>query len=106
MERFQYTRARTVPEAIGIAAQSTTAQQSAPIRFVAGGTTLVDLMKPDVERPSRLVDINHLGLNAIEPTADGGLKDRALVLNSALALGPAGMRTYRVLSYSLLSCTS
>src|SRR5258706_2151864 len=106
MERFQYTPARTVPEAIGIAAQSTTAQQSAPIRFVAGGTTLVDLMKLDVERPTRLVDINHLGLNAIERTADGGLKVGALVRNSALAQDPAVMRDYRVLSEALLSGAS
>src|SRR5258708_694198 len=106
MERFQYTRARTIPEAIGIAAQSTTAQQSAPVRFVAGGTTLVDLMKLDVERPTRLVDINHLGLNAIERTADGGLKVGALVRNSALAQDPAVMRDYRVLSEALLSGAS
>src|SRR5260221_3393232 len=106
MDRLQYARARTVPEAIGIAAQSTTAQQSAPIRFVAGGTTLVDLMKLDVERPTRLVDINHLGLNAIERTADGGLKVGALVRNSALAQDPAVMRDYRVLSEALLSGAS
>ena len=79
MERFQYTRARTIPEAIGIAAQSTTAQQGAPVRFVAGGTTLVDLMKLDVERPTHLVDINGLGLNKIERTSDGGLRIGALV---------------------------
>src|SRR5258708_19543430 len=106
MERFQYTRARTVPEAIGIAAQSTTAQQSAPIRFVAGGTTLVDLMKLAAERPTRLVDINHLGLNAIERRADGGLKSGRLVRTSALAHDPAVTRDYRVLSEALLSGAS
>src|ERR1700682_2810645 len=97
MERFQFTRARTIPEAIGIAAQSTTAQQGAPVRFLAGGTTLVDLMKLDVERPTRLVDINQLGLAAIERTADGGLRIGALVRNAALAHDPAIGRDYRVL---------
>src|SRR6267378_7563207 len=77
MERFQFTKARTVLEAIGIAAQSTTAQQGAPIRFLAGGTTLVDLMKLDVERPTRLVDINHLELNKIDFFFQGedGIRD-------------------------------
>jgi xanthine dehydrogenase YagS FAD-binding subunit len=106
MELFQYTRARTIPEAIGIAAQSTTAQQGAPIRFVAGGTTLVDLMKLDVERPTRLVDINHLGLDNIERTNDGGLRIGALVRNAALAHDPTVVRDYRVLSEALLSGAS
>ncbi len=106
MERFQYTRARTIPEAIGIAAQSTTAQQGAPVRFVAGGTTLVDLMKLNVEHPTRLVDINHLGLNKVEPMSDGGLKIGALVRNAALAHDAAVVRDYRVLSEALLSGAS
>jgi xanthine dehydrogenase YagS FAD-binding subunit len=106
MEPFQYTRARTIPEAIGIAAQSTTAQQGAPVRFLAGGTTLVDLMKLDVERPTRLVDINHLALNKIERTSDGGLRIGALVRNAALAHDPAIVRDYRVLSEALLSGAS
>ena len=106
MERFQYTKARTIPEAIGIAAQSTTAQQGAPVRFLAGGTTLVDLMKLDVERPTRLVDINHLGLNKVERMADGGLRIGALVRNAALAHDAAVVRDYRVLSEALLSGAS
>ena len=106
MERFQYIRARTIQEAIGIAAQSTTAQQGAPVRFVAGGTTLVDLMKLDVERPTRLVDINHLGLNSIERASDGGLRIGALVRNAALAHDPTVVRDYRVLSEALLSGAS
>lgn len=106
MERFQYTRARTIPEAIALSAHSTTAQQGAPVRFLAGGTTLVDLMKLDVERPTRLVDINRLGLSAIERTADGGLKIGALVRNAALAQDAAVVRDYRVLSEALLSGAS
>jgi len=106
MERFQYTRARTISEAIAIAAQSATAQQGAPVRFVAGGTTLVDLMKLDVEQPTRLVDINHIGLNTIERTSDGGLRIGALVRNAALAHDPIVVRDYRVLSEALLSGAS
>ena len=106
MERFQFTRARTIPEAVGIAAQSATAQQGAPVRFLAGGTTLVDLMKLDVERPTRLVDINHLGLNKVERSPDGGLRIGALVRNAALAQDAAVVRDYRVLSEALLSGAS
>jgi xanthine dehydrogenase YagS FAD-binding subunit len=106
MELFQFTKARTVLEAIGIAAQSTTAQQGAPIRFLAGGTTLVDLMKLDVERPTRIVDINHLELNKVERTSDGGLSIGALVRNATLAHDPAVVRDYRVLSEALLSGAS
>ncbi|MEO5814629.1 MAG: xanthine dehydrogenase family protein subunit M [Gemmatimonadaceae bacterium] len=106
MERFQFTRARTIPEAIGIAAQSTTAQQGAPVRFLAGGTTLVDLMKLGVEHPTRLVDINHLGLNRVERSSDGGLSIGALVRNAALAHDAAIVRDYRVLSEALLSGAS
>ena len=106
MERFQYTRARSIPEAIGIGAQASTAQQGAPVRFLAGGTTLVDLMKLNVEHPTRLVDINHLGLNAIERTADGGRRIGALVRNAVLAHDPGIASDYRVLSEALLSGAS
>src|SRR5256714_4085993 len=106
MERFQYTRARTVSEAIGIAGHSSTAQQGAPVRYVAGGTTLVDLMKLGVERPTHLVDINKLGMNAIERTKEGGLRIGALVRNAALAHDPTVVRDYRALSEALLSGAS
>ena len=106
MERFQYTRARTIPEAIGIGAQASTAQQGAPVRFLAGGTMLVDLMKLNVEHPTRLVDINHLGLNTIERTADGGRRIGALVRNAVLAHDPGIVSDYRVLSEALLSGAS
>ena len=106
MERFQFTRARTIPEAIGIGAQSSTAQQGAPVRFLAGGTTLVDLMKLNVEHPTRLVDINHLGLNKVERSPDGGLRVGALVRNATLAQDATVVRDYRVLSEALLSGAS
>jgi xanthine dehydrogenase YagS FAD-binding subunit len=40
--------------AIATAAQAKTAQQGADVRFVAGGTTLIDLMKLNVETPARV----------------------------------------------------
>ncbi len=66
MDTFQFSRPTTIEQAIQLGAQSSTAQQSADVRFVAGGTTLVDLMKLSVERPKQLVDINVLPLEKIE----------------------------------------
>ena len=45
-------------------------------KFVAGGTNLVDLMKMDVERPAKLIDISRLPLDKVEETAGGGLPHR------------------------------
>src|SRR5262249_52299216 len=49
-----------------------------PAAFLAGGTTLLDLVKLDVMRPDHLVDVNRLGLDRIEPAPDGGVKIGAL----------------------------
>ncbi len=106
MERFEYTRPRTISEAIGLAARSTTAQQGAPVRFVAGGTTLIDLMKLDVERPTLVVDINRLGLDTIERSPEGGLRIGAMVRNAALAHHAAVVSDYPVLGEALLAGAS
>jgi hypothetical protein len=55
------------------------------IRFLAGGTTLIDLMKLEVETPGRLLDNNRLPFNKIEDLPNGGLKIGATVRNSDLA---------------------
>ncbi|HEY9133328.1 MAG TPA: xanthine dehydrogenase family protein subunit M, partial [Dyella sp.] len=73
------------------------------IRFVAGGTTLIDLMKLDVEQPQQIIDINKLPLAEIERTSDGGLKIGALVRNADLANHRDVVQHYPVLSEALLS---
>ena len=60
MNRFDYVRPTTVEEAVRAIGSAANA------RFIAGGTNLVDLMKYNVERPERLVDITRLPLEAIE----------------------------------------
>lgn len=75
-------------------------------RFIAGGTTLVDLMKLNVERPTTLVDINLLPLDRIEKLPAGGLRIGALVRNSDLAWNEIVKRDYAVLSQALLSGAS
>ena len=86
MEIFKFTKAADVPQAIQAGAASSTAQQGAQVRFIAGGTTLLDLMKLNVERPTQVVDINRLPLDKVERLPDGRLKIGALVRNSDLAL--------------------
>jgi xanthine dehydrogenase YagS FAD-binding subunit len=73
---------------------------------LAGGTNLVDLMKLEVETPAHLVDVNHLGLDAIEPTGDGGLRIGAGVRNSDLAAHPAVRERWPALSQALLAGAS
>jgi xanthine dehydrogenase YagS FAD-binding subunit len=106
MELFELTQARDVAQAVGALAQSASAEPASDVRIIAGGTTLVDLMRLDVERPKRLLDINGLPLNQIERTSDGGLKIGALVRNSDLAHHPVVQRDYAVLSQALLSGAS
>ncbi|HEY1235941.1 MAG TPA: FAD binding domain-containing protein, partial [Candidatus Binatia bacterium] len=79
MHTFEFVRPADSAAAVGTAAQAKTAQQGADVRFVAGGTTLLDLMKLNVETPGRVVDINRLPLDKIEATPDGGLKIGATV---------------------------
>ncbi|WP_291622757.1 FAD binding domain-containing protein, partial [Bradyrhizobium sp.] len=82
MNNFQYSRASDVADAIRLLVADPGA------KLIAGGTNLIDLMKENVERPSRLIDISHLPLRDIEETADGGLRVGALVPNSDLAYHP------------------
>jgi len=106
MEPFAFSRAVDASQAIGAAACASTAQQGAEVRFVAGGTTLLDLMKLNVERPQRLIDINHLPLADVEKLADDRLKIGALVRNTDLAHHPLVERDYVVLSEALLAGAS
>ena len=106
MHTFEFIRPKDSTQAISAAAKAKTAQQGADIRFLAGGTTLIDLMKLNVERPARLIDINRLGLHKIEATPDGGLQIGATARNSDLAYHPTVRRDYAVLSQAILSGAS
>ena len=103
MNTFEVTRPKDNGQAISAAARAKTAQQGADIRFVAGGTTLIDLMKLNVETPQHLVDVNRLPMDRIEAAADGGLTIGATVRNSELAWHPLVRKNYRVLSEAILS---
>ncbi|HEY0556468.1 MAG TPA: xanthine dehydrogenase family protein subunit M [Thermoanaerobaculia bacterium] len=75
-------------------------------KFVAGGTTLVDLLRLEVETPDRLVDINALPLAKIDSLPGGGVRIGAMVRNSDLANDPTIRKRYPVLSEALLSGAS
>jgi xanthine dehydrogenase YagS FAD-binding subunit len=106
MHTFEFIRPADPAAAVATAAQAKTAQQGADIRFVGGGTTLIDMMKLNVETPARVLDINRLPLDKIEATPDGGLKIGATARNSALAYHLTVQRDYAVLSQALLSGAS
>src|SRR5215831_13019785 len=106
MHSFEFIRPKDAAAAIASAAQSKTAQQGADVRFMGGGTTLIDLMKLNVETPARVLDINRLPFDKIETTSDGGLKIGATVRNSDLAYDPRVQRDYSVLSQAILQGAS
>ncbi|MCC8405873.1 xanthine dehydrogenase family protein subunit M [Paraburkholderia sp. MMS20-SJTN17] len=106
MELFQLSRAQDVRGAIAAGAASADAGHGAQVRFLAGGTTLLDLMKLNVERPAIVIDISRLPLDRIEALPDGGVKIGATARNADLALHPLIREPYAVLSQALLAGAS
>jgi xanthine dehydrogenase YagS FAD-binding subunit len=100
MINFQYARANDVSDAVRQIAADPTA------KFIAGGTNLIDLMKEDVERPTRLIDISRLPLKTVEEIEGGGLRIGALVPNSDLAWHPRIEQRYPLLSSAILAGAS
>jgi xanthine dehydrogenase YagS FAD-binding subunit len=106
MHTFEFIRPPDSAAAIAAAAQSKTAQQGADVRFMGGGTTLIDLMKLNVETPDRVLDINRLPLDKIEVMPEGGLKIGATARNSDLAYHAKVQSDYSVLSQAILQGAS
>src|SRR4051812_48793752 len=100
MNRFSYARPADVAEAVREVGSDPSA------RFIAGGTNLIDLMKYNVERPTRLVDITRLPLTTIEKADGGGLRIGALVPNSDLAYDKAVTAKYPLLRDAILAGAS
>ena len=100
MNRFSYVRADTVEHAVREIGGDTVA------RIIAGGTNLLDLMKYDVERPTRLVDITRLPLDRIEETEGGGLRIGALVSNTDVAYDSRIAQRYPLLASAILAGAS
>ena len=100
MNNFDYLRAETLDQAIAAIAAHPAA------KLIAGGTNLIDLMKYNVERPERVIDITRLPLKQIEETETGGLLIGALVPNSDLAYDDRVQSRYPLLASAILAGAS
>jgi xanthine dehydrogenase YagS FAD-binding subunit len=97
MRPFHYEHAADRAQALKAAAAA-----GANVHYLAGGTTLIDLMKLDVMRPETVVDINALAHDHAEVRADAeGLKLGALARMSDVAEHPAVVRDYPAIAQSL-----
>lgn len=105
MRPFRYQRARDAGDAVGAAASlahHAAAIAEAPTQFLAGGTTLIDLMKLDVMRPGKLIDIKSIaGRHSEIELKDGALRLGGLVLMSDAAENPLLKREFPVIAESL-----
>ncbi len=96
MTPFAYHRASSAADALGAMRPGA--------RYLAGGTSLIDLMKTGVEAPDLLVDLNRgAGLGGLEWLPDGTLRAGAAVRMTALARDPQVARRFPVLHKALLA---
>ncbi|WP_405958255.1 FAD binding domain-containing protein [Streptomyces phaeochromogenes] len=93
MYPFSFTKAANTREALNAGRRGG--------RYIAGGTTLVDLMRETVERPETLVDIGDLPLREVSVTERGGLRVGALVSMAEAAAHPKVRALYPVISQAL-----
>jgi hypothetical protein len=97
VKSFSYAKADSVAASVNEAAMNNAS------KFIAGGTNLIDLMKENVTRPTRLIDITQLPLDKIEETPDGGLRLGALVTNADTAYNEQVEKRYPLLSKTILA---
>jgi xanthine dehydrogenase YagS FAD-binding subunit len=95
---FTYTRASSTAEAVRLAG-------ARDVRYIGGGTNLVDLLRETIERPAALVDVTGLS-STIEPRGNGGLLIGAAVRNTALAEHRDVRTRYPVLARAVLAGAS
>jgi xanthine dehydrogenase YagS FAD-binding subunit len=102
MQPFTYDRANDLIQASRLGRDTAQGQTDAPVQFLAGGTTLIDLMKLDVLRPQRVVDISALRSSyaAVEANPDG-LYLGAFATMSKVADHPDVRREYPAIADSL-----
>jgi xanthine dehydrogenase YagS FAD-binding subunit len=107
MRAFSYSRANDLTQAVDLGSATGQGAVDAPVQFLAGGTTLIDLMKLDVLRPARLVDIGGLsaGLESIDVGPDG-LRLGALAKMAVVADHAQVRLDYPVIAESLTLAAS
>ena len=99
MNNFTYLQATQAKDA------TAAVQGNKEAAFIAGGTTVLDLMKLNVENHGQLVDINNLACKGVEQTADG-LRIGALERMSDVGENPLVMQQYPMISQALLLAAS
>ncbi|MVN78709.1 xanthine dehydrogenase family protein subunit M [Hymenobacter sp. HMF4947] len=99
MNNFAYTQAASTKEA------ATAAQADKQAAFISGGTSLIDLMKSNIEQHTLLIDLNKLSLLGIENSA-AGLRIGALERMSDVGEHPQVVQNYPVVSQALLASAS
>ncbi len=107
MRPFSYDRAITLSQATRLGQRTSQGQVDAPVQFLAGGTSLLDLMKLDVLTPERVVDVSPLRADhaAIE-AGPLGLRMGAFARMSAVAAHPAVLSDYPAIAQSLQQAAS
>jgi len=107
MVPFSYSRATDAQTAAGKARSAASSHVGAPVQFMGGGTTLLDLMKLSVMQPDALIDITPLERRyAGITTSHDGLRIGALARMTDVAESPVIFKNYPVLSQSLLLAAS
>jgi len=109
MRPFAYHRAETPDAAVKAAVYALDGEAQAPppgapVQFIAGGTTMLDLMKLDVMHPRTLIDIS--GISGSIEIGEGGLRLGALVRMSDAADHPVIRRDYPMIAQSLMLAAS
>ena len=95
MKPFAYSRSTSIPAAVA-------AGEAPNVRFLGGGTNLIDLMREEIEHPDALVDITGIPFFAIRERDDGGLSIGAGARNTAVAAHPLVRARYPLLSEAIL----
>jgi xanthine dehydrogenase YagS FAD-binding subunit len=107
MRPFTFERAADLPQACRLGIRTGQGQTDAVAQFLAGGTTLIDLMKLDVLRPQRLIDLQPLRSASRDiEFAPGGVRLSAFTRMSSVAENPRMLTDYPVLAQSLALAAS
>lgn len=107
MRAFAYHRPSTVTDAVRLAAHTSRPRTDAPVQFLAGGTTILDLMKLDTMRPQHLVDLGEAGKDFTAIVFDDlGLRLGAFATMAETAAHPLVRENYPVIAQSLTSAAS
>jgi xanthine dehydrogenase YagS FAD-binding subunit len=101
MRPFTYERVGSADDAIALHGNG-----DGEVRYLGGGTNLVDLMRLGVEEPRRLVDVAHLPYDTISEEPDGGLVIGSAVRNSDLASHRVVRERYPMLAQAVLAGAS